>query len=315
LTAHKILLSIILIVCPALLASCGGRASTPPGIARSSGNPAGIWVKAETARNHGVPKVIDECVTNGITDIFLLVKGTSGTFTFNTLDEVIAAAHPRGLKVHAWVIVLQDHLKAITGNYSLSGTDTDWINATDIKYRNYIVDEIITPLARDHNIDGIHLDCIRYPGNANKYAEGQDAITGYCSTIRSVINTYKPSIPLSAAIMPEGGGAATYYGQNAAAMSPHLKFVTPMTYIHNYVNANQHWVGDQVNYFVAKCVSGCTVWAGIQTLDDRGVYLTTKEIADCVAAAMDKGATGIAFFTYPLTSAQWQWVKEWTNSL
>jgi hypothetical protein len=270
-----------------------------------------IWLKGVTAREHGVSNVVNECAVNGITDIFLMVKGTDGSFSTTTLDNVIHAAHPLGIKVHAWVVVLQDHLKASTGNYTLSGTD--WINATDANYRNYIINSIITPLVRDHEIDGVHLDCIRYPGNANQYSGAQNAITTYCSAVRNAMNSYKPSIPLSAAIIPEGSATATYYGQNTANISPYLTFITPMTYTHNY-EYKPAWVGTQVAYFVGQCASTCGVWPAIQTYDDDGNFMTPLEMKQCVDYARANGGTGVAFFSYPLTDYQWEQVNTWNVS-
>ena len=319
----KASLIICLIVCMTLISSCGGGKSnlapTPTSTPRSSSTPtptptptstsapistvaAAIWVKGETARSYGITNLANVCAANGITDIFLLVKGTSGSdFRTDTLDQVIAAGHSKGIKVHAWVGLLYDTSAAGKG-YDMIGSG--WVDPKDISYRNYIINSIITPLARDHNIDGIHLDYIRYPGNANKYSGAQSAITGYCSAIRNAINSYKPSIQLSAATFAEGAGTAIYYGQNITAMSPYLKFITPMTYTHNY-NQPPSWVGSQVAYFVNQCVPGCSVWAGIQAVDDNNANMLTGE--------MDNGAKGAAFFCFPLNSAQWQWIKVWSQ--
>ncbi|NSW91014.1 MAG: hypothetical protein HPY74_10170 [Firmicutes bacterium] len=270
-----------------------------------------VWLLGSTARNMGVANVVDTCAAHGVTDIFLLVKGTDGNFVTTTLDDVINAAYPKGIKVHAWVIVLNDHLKASTGSYATVGGD--WIDARDTSYRNYIINNIITPLVRDHDIDGIHLDCIRYPGNANNYSGAQDAITTYCSLIRQKMNQYKPNIPLSAATMAEGSSTATYYGQNVANMSQYLQFITPMTYTHNY-KYKPSWVGAQTSYFVGQAVSGCEIWAGIQTLDDDGNYMTPLEMKQCVDYARANGATGVAYFRYPLASWQWEQSDKWNIS-
>ena len=265
-----------------------------------------IWLRGGDARNYGCSTIANKCAANGITDIYLLVKGSDGSYRFDTLNDMINAAHPLGIKVHAWLIMLQD---STASGYSMSGPG--WVNAKDTNYKNYIMNNIITPLT-NYNIDGIQLDCLRYPGNAYQYTGAQEAITGYCSSIRTIMNNNgKSSIPVSVVIMPEGSSTAYYYGQNAASISPYLGFITPMTYTHNY-GTQPSWVGAQVAYFVSECAPGCKVRAAIQTLDDEGDYMSTKEINACIQSAMDSGSAGVGCFRYPLSSQQWSAINTWT---
>jgi len=269
----------------------------------------GVWVWGSSVRNEGESNFVNNVASHGITDIFLLVKGTGGSFYTQTLEDIIPLAHQNGIKVHAWVIVLNDMEATASGNYT--GVGGDWIDARDENYRSYIINDIITPLCA-LDIDGIHLDCIRYPGNANNYSGSQAAITEYCRLTRETMdNNGKASASLSAAIMPEGDATAVIYGQDVSIMTQYMAFITPMTYTHNY-KTSPSWVGNQTAYFVNNVVTGCEVWAGIQSSDDDGNYMTPLELRQSVDFASANGSAGIVYFRYPLTSWQWELSDEWT---
>ncbi|RLB75521.1 MAG: hypothetical protein DRH24_19475, partial [Deltaproteobacteria bacterium] len=269
----------------------------------------GVWAWGSTVRDEGVSNFVNNIASHGISDLFLLVKGVDGTFNTQTLEDVIPLAHQNGIKVHAWAMVLNDMDASSSGQYS--GVGGSWIDARDENYRSYFINDIITPLCA-FDIDGIHLDCIRYPGNADNYSGSQDAITEYCRLTRETMdNNGKTSASLNAAIMPEGDATAVIYGQDVSAMTQYMAFITPMTYTHNY-KASPRWVGDQTAYFVNHVAAGCEVWAGLQSSDDDGNYMTPLELRQSVDFASANGSAGIAYFRYPLTSWQWELSDEWT---
>ncbi len=263
-------------------------------------NGKSLWVWGTTLANVGYQTFIDEMAAHDITDVFVLVKGVSGFFTTQKLQAVIPIAHDAGIKIHAWVIVLNDEDKVA----SYSSVGGSWINATDVNYRNYIINTVVDEIC-NYNIDGIHLDCIRYPGNANNYSGSQAAITEYCNQVRQKMDAKgKYSAVLSAAIMPEDVSTAVIYGQDVSQMTQYLEFITPMTYTHNY-NTQPDWVGSQTAWFLDNVVPGTEVWAGIQTRDDLGIYMSVSEMDACIQSAIDNGAQGVAYFVYPITSSQW----------
>lgn len=266
-----------------------------------------IWILGTTARDVGVNKVVDDCSKHGITDIFLMVKGSSGSYNFNVLEELIQKTQGRGIKVHAWTAVLHDQTAAASGKYATVGGS--WIDARDEKYRQYFLENIITPLVNNYNIDGIHLDYIRYPGKAYNYSGAEAAITGYCNEIRNRMNTRRPEAILSAAIMPETGGARNY-GQNVTQMSNYTQLFVLMTYTANY-GQKPSWVGTQTAYFKDLVGPKSQVWAGIQTIFDTGDYMSAQEMKECIASAVSAGTDGIAYFRYPLTSYQWAESDRW----
>jgi|GEM_PF-4739866 len=267
----------------------------------------GIWILGSTARTHGVDTVVDTCGRHGITDILLMVKGSDGQYRFDVLEELIEKAQPWGIKTHAWAAVLYDRQAAASGDFDTVGGN--WIDARDEGYRQYFLENIITPLANNYDIDGIHLDYIRYPGNAANYSGSQAAITSYCCETRNLMNTGRPEAILSAAIMPEAGTAQSY-GQNVAQMSDYTQLFVLMTYTDNY-GQEPSWVGTQTAYFKNLAGPESKVWAGIQTIFDTGAYMPAQEMQECLAAAASAGTDGIAYFRYPLASYQWEESDNW----
>ena len=143
----------------------------------------GEWLWASTiydAGTNGAEKILSRCKDMGITDVYLLVKGTAGTVYFNNtnvalkkaypdrdiLQDVITAAHAKGIRVHAWLTSFNDAAyKAAypdSGLYHyVRGRDNDVIHPLDAGFNTYM-ENLITELATNYDIDGLHLDYIRY---------------------------------------------------------------------------------------------------------------------------------------------------------
>lgn len=151
----------------------------------------GEWMWGSTiadAGQNGAEKVMSFCAKMGTTDIYLLVKGTKGKLGYlNTahtdllsrkerdiLQETIDAAHARGIRVHAWICNMEDssyksaHTDAGMCHYT-RGRDNDKINLYDKGYREYMV-SVAAELAA-YDIDGLHLDYIRYNHLTNGWSE------------------------------------------------------------------------------------------------------------------------------------------------
>ena len=116
----------------------------------------------------------------GVTDIYLLVKGTNGTVAFNKtetalqkddpdrdiLEEAIELAHARGIRLHAWITSAND--KAYKTAYPdeglyhfVRGRDNDIVNIASENFIQYM-EALMTELAENYEIDGLHFDYIRY---------------------------------------------------------------------------------------------------------------------------------------------------------
>jgi uncharacterized lipoprotein YddW (UPF0748 family) len=100
---------------------------------------------------------------------------------FDPLAYLVKKAHAEGIKVHAWVSVYRVYRgNALPANPShLANRHRDWLALSDtgkvvapdgvfidpanLKARQYTV-RVIADIVRRYDIDGLHLDFIRYPG-------------------------------------------------------------------------------------------------------------------------------------------------------
>ncbi|MCX8172992.1 MAG: hypothetical protein N3F63_00060 [Thermoplasmata archaeon] len=253
----------------------------------------GVWVWGTDVANVGASALASEFAKHGISDVFVLIKGTSGDYRFDKLDAMFDKCHGYGIRVHAWVICFCDD--------SWGG----WVNPSSDTYRAYLKNNIFIPLAKYHRFDGVVLDCIRYPGTAygNTYP-----ITSFCKEVTDIIKSYRSNALMGAAVMPEMAANAYYYGQDYTQMAQHLDVLMPMAYTHNY-HTQPSWVGTVTQYVRQKALQGnsnCKVWTAIQSLDDNGQFMSTTELQACINYAISGGAAGINFFKYPITSKQYQ---------
>jgi len=137
---------------------------------------------------NGAETVMSRCAEMGITDVYLLVKGTGGKLGYlktaysdnlvrkerDVLQEAIDAAHSRGIRLHAWICNMEDsaykaaHPDSGMWHYT-RGLDSDKINLYDAGYRDHMA-RIARELA-EYDIDGLHLDYIRYNHITNGWSE------------------------------------------------------------------------------------------------------------------------------------------------
>ena len=158
----------------------------------------GEWMWSDTiasAGSDGAWKVLSRCAEMGITDVYLLVKGTAGKLAYlrtkhtdlllrddrDILNEAICAAHTHGIRLHAWICNLEDaaykaaHPDAGMWHF-VNARDNARINPYDPGYRAHMAD-IAAELAA-YDIDGLHFDYIRYNHLANGWSqEDIDALT------------------------------------------------------------------------------------------------------------------------------------------
>ncbi|MBQ8407849.1 MAG: family 10 glycosylhydrolase [Clostridia bacterium] len=151
----------------------------------------GEWMWGSTIASlgdDGAEIVMTRCAEMGITDVYLLVKGTGGKLGYlntqykdalsrtnrDVLQEAIDAAHPLGIRVHAWICNVQDsyykaqHNEAGLYHY-IRGYDNDYICLYDEGYQEYMMN-IAAELAA-YDIDGLHFDYVRYNHLANGWSD------------------------------------------------------------------------------------------------------------------------------------------------
>ncbi|MCC7563448.1 MAG: hypothetical protein KO275_02960 [Methanobacterium sp.] len=175
---------------------------------------------------------------------------------------------------------------------------TKTITSTNTSFNDALV-SYIAGLAKNYDIDGIHLDYVRYPGTAYKHSGGTDAITNFVKKVDETLYSISPKISVSAALMPECSINGYYYGQDYAALSEYLDFLVPMIYKGNY-NQDTAWIGTTTKWIVEH--SSKPVVAGLQVYesDSNVKKLSAAEINQDIQSATSNGSSGYALFRYGL---------------
>lgn len=127
---------------------------------------------------------------------------------YDALQFAIDECHKRGMELHAWVVTIPvgkwDALgcKSLRKKYPTLikriGTD-GYMNPEDARTGNYLAN-ICREIAHNYNIDGIHLDYIRYPETWNlkvSREQGRSNITRIVEKIHDAVKGEKPWVKLS----------------------------------------------------------------------------------------------------------------------
>ena len=191
----------------------------------------GEWIHGSDVASLGADTIIERCAKNGITDIYLLVKGTGGTLGFNktkyvenitrerdVLQEMVDAGHAVGIRIHAWLVCVEDSAYKAANPESgiwhyVRAQDNDRINPYDEAYNAYMAD-IATEIATGYDVDGIHLDYIRYNHLANGWSDADfaalEAMGANIDNVKYLINK-----TFYAQYLPEGESVDGQYIFNA----------------------------------------------------------------------------------------------------
>ena len=245
-------------------------------------NVSGIWISTGDVNNVNVTALVNA----NITDIFVKSNLISSPTYQSILTTVIQKFTGTGIRIHAWIVCFID-------------ANDKWINPANETQRTFLLNNIIQ-IVKNYNIDGIHLDYVRYPGTAYNYTNGTETITSFVKDVYNTIKSLKPDIALSAALMPEGSVNGYYYGQDYAKLAPYLDFLVPMIYKGNY-NKDTAWIGSTTKYIVENS-GGKPVLAGIQTYesDSNRTAIPSDELNSDINSALNKGASGYVLFRYGL---------------
>lgn len=249
----------------------------------------GYWINSGPDELHNID--ITSLKNAGITDLFILTYKEDPD---GTLKPFLDAFSGSGIRIHAWITCFKDQ----NGNMFDPDSNPDLMtNLTDK----------ITFIAANYNIDGIHLDYVRYPGTAYQHPNSTTTVTNFVKNISIILKTLnqqavpgKPYIYLSAALMPELGSNAYYYAQDYVQLSNYLDILIPMVYKGNY-NQNPAWIGTCTSY-IAQHANGKPVVIGLQTYrsDNNPVPIPLNELNTDIMTALSNGSSGYVLFKYGL---------------
>ena len=229
----------------------------------------GYWVFGKDMYNVN----LESLKKNGVTDIFLNYYAVT-LYGQTKVVDWIKKAKAQKINVHIWVQCFYN--------------EGSWQNPKTTNLTSKLKE--IKGYAAIEGVKGVHLDYLRYPGNAYKTSGGAEAITAFVKKVRS----QNPKTFLSCAVMPETDDKK-YYGQDIEALGKIVDCVIPMQYKGNY-SAGSSWLASTTKYFSGKA----KIWSGLQTYksDDDPTQLSAKELLADSKTCLKNGAKGAILFRY-----------------
>ena len=302
---------------------------------------------------HHVETILDDVANAGFTHVFLQVRGRfdalyasdlepwaaelTGTLGrdpgWDPLATAVAGAHARGLQLHAWINVYAlwqgraprsegvAHPLALHPDWRIADAAGRW-RGPNHSYQfaspgnpavaDHVV-AVVADLGERYDLDGIHLDYLRYPGqtfghDAASLTAAQGALDfdeWRRDQIRATVARMAAATdrPLTGAVwgihrdrwgwgVPAG---YTHYFQDTYGMlaDGSLEAVAPMTYWPVKEPGERLDFGTLVADHVAQARGLGEVWPGIEANK-----LTLPQVLACIETARQEGAAGVVIFEY-----------------
>ena len=146
---------------------------------------------------------------------------------YDPLQFAIDEAHKRGMELHAWVVTIPagkwngygcSQLRKRHSNLLIKKGAEGYLNPENSQTADYLAD-ICAEITRNYDIDGIHLDYIRYPEtwNPRNRSYGRSCITRIVRTIHHRVKSIKPWVKISSAPIGKAQDLSRYssHGWNA----------------------------------------------------------------------------------------------------
>lgn len=138
------------------------------------------------------------------------LSGTPGTGPgYDALAYAVQECHRRGLQIHAWVVAIPAGRPWALGAKRLRSThpellrstkDEVWLDPAATGTATYVAD-ICRDIAERYDVDGIHLDYIRYPDVIRQRvvdgAAARENITRVVRAVHKAVKAVRPDIVLS----------------------------------------------------------------------------------------------------------------------
>lgn len=137
------------------------------------------------------------------------LSGSPGTSPgYDALSFAIEECHRRGMECHAWVVAIPcgkwnalgcKELRKKFGKMILKAGEDGYLDPSDSRTGDYLA-QICSDITRRYDVDGIHLDYIRFPDGIKKLPEankGRQQITSIVRKVHEAIKREKGWVRLS----------------------------------------------------------------------------------------------------------------------
>jgi uncharacterized lipoprotein YddW (UPF0748 family) len=314
----------------------------------------GLWVvRTGLVSPEAVDRTVDEAARAGFNALFAQVRGRCDAFypsslsprgallagqpaSFDPLARLVWRARARGLQVHAWINVLlcapfgqalpEGHVLRRHPGFAMVARAGGPTEAEGVYLSPSVpgvaehLEAVVRELLRGYDVDGLHLDYIRYPGPDYDYSAAaldgfardrqaageapappalaphawanyrRQAVTALAGRLARVARGERPGITVSAAVVPHEAQAVHHKYQDWPGWieAGIVDAVSPMAY-----SADARVFRRQLDGVVARVGGGGSVWAGI------GAYrLSLAGMAGHVREARRAGASGVVLFSH-----------------
>ena len=145
---------------------------------------------------------------------------------YDALQFALDECHRRGIELHAWVVTIPvgkwntygcQQLRKRYGTLIRKIGDEGYMNPESPTTASYIAD-ICEEITRKYDIDGIHLDYIRYP-ETWRGAKHEEYITNIVKAINRKVKLYKPWVKLSCSPIGKYDDLSRYHSNGWNARS------------------------------------------------------------------------------------------------
>ncbi|MDE0398715.1 MAG: family 10 glycosylhydrolase [Candidatus Poribacteria bacterium] len=303
----------------------------------------GDWERsAKELASAGVNIVLPNMAWAGVAHYPSKILPQSKTFTQygDQIAQCVEAAHKHGLEAHVWKITWnlegapKEFVEKIRAEgrtqVSATGQALNWLCPSHPK--NVLLElESSLEIVANYDVDGIHLDYIRYPGSHACYCDGcrqrfvlatrlqidkwpaavlpktgthsekyvewrAQQITRLVRMLHKRLREADPQIKISAAVFGWYPGCITSIGQDwiAWAKAGYIDFVCPM----NYTESTDYFTELLVNQ-LALMPKDVAIYPGIGATASNSL-LTPDAVVEQIYLSRNLGASGWTIFDYSL---------------
>jgi uncharacterized lipoprotein YddW (UPF0748 family) len=280
-----------------------------------------IWVQCDAANTPEQADDMLDRVVQGKFNTVLYCVG-SGTVTYNSsllnrgpyvtpeydpLAYVVEQGHARGLKVQAWwcpgLIMEYGSLRNEHPEWDIAAVegipnDFHWPKFSLPEVRQFVGD-VAVEIVENYDVDGVHLDYIRYPWPPSDVDLhqffGPEDVPATVQGIYQRVKAIQPDVQVTAAVTHRQSRSA-YYMQNWADWleGEYIDYVMPMAYFSPDENDSlEYYFGEwQALPHFERIVPGLSVVTDFESKAPKTPEQLIAQIAICRAG----GARGITIF-------------------